>query len=68
MKSGFGWDLGPFEVIDAIGFKYFVDRCQVENIKLPEWMILMRKNNHDYIYKYTNGEKTVFDKKKLIIQ
>ena len=35
MKSGFGWDLGPFEVIDAIGFKYFVDRCQAENIKLP---------------------------------
>lgn len=64
MKSGFGWDLGPFEVIDAIGFKYFVDRCQAENIKLPEWMILMRKNNYDYIYKYTNGEKTVFDKKK----
>ena len=24
MRGGFGWDLGPFEVIDAIGFKYFV--------------------------------------------
>ena len=64
MKGGFGWELGPFEVIDAIGFKYFVDRCLADNIKLPEWMVLMRNNNHDYIYKYTNGEKSVFDKNK----
>tara|TARA_B100000941_G_scaffold290916_1_gene275950 strand:- start:5388 stop:7733 length:2346 start_codon:yes stop_codon:yes gene_type:complete len=64
MKGGFGWDLGPFEVIDAIGLKYFVDRCLADNIELPEWMVLMRNNNHDYIYKYTNGEKSVFNKKK----
>ena len=64
MKSGFGWDLGPFEVIDAIGFKYFVDRCQAENIKLPEWMILMRKIIMITFINTPMVKKTVFDKKK----
>ena len=26
LKWGFGWELGPFEVLDAIGLEYFVER------------------------------------------
>ena len=45
MKGGFGWELGPFVVLDAIGLNYFVNRCNSENIKLPDWLLNMVKNN-----------------------
>ena len=44
MKGGFGWELGPFEALDAIGLDYFVERCNHENIKLPSWLLDMSKN------------------------
>ena len=31
MKGGFGWELGPFEVLDAIGLEYFVNRCNAKS-------------------------------------
>ena len=61
MKGGFGWELGPFEVLDAIGIEYFVDRCENENIKLPEWLINMPKNNAKSIYTYIDGVKHSYD-------
>ena len=61
MKGGFGWELGPFEVLDAIGIEYFVDRCKNENIKLPEWLINMSKNNAKSIYTYIDGIKHSYD-------
>ncbi|MAZ61662.1 MAG: 3-hydroxyacyl-CoA dehydrogenase [Candidatus Marinimicrobia bacterium] len=63
MKGGFGWELGPFEVLDAIGLEYFVNRCNSENIKLPDWLMDMPKNNVKSIYTYINGKKHLFDYK-----
>ena len=63
MKGGFGWELGPFEVLDAIGLEYFVNRCNSENIKLPNWLMDMPKNNVKSIYTYINGKKHFFDYK-----
>ena len=63
MKGGFGWELGPFEVLDAIGLEYFVNRCNSENIKLPDWLMDMPKNNVKSIYTYINGKKNLFDYK-----
>ena len=63
MKGGFGWELGPFEVLDAIGLEYFVNRCNSENIKLPDWLMDMPKNNVKSIYTYINGKKYLFDYK-----
>ena len=61
MKGGFGWDLGPFEVLDAIGLDYFINRCASENIKLPDWLMDMPKNNLISMYTYINGERHAFD-------
>ena len=63
MKGGFGWELGPFEVLDAIGLEYFVNRCNSENIKLPDWLMDMPKNNVKSIYAYIKGKKHLFDYK-----
>ena len=63
MKGGFGWELGPFEILDAIGLEYFVNRCNSENIKLPNWLMDMPKNNVKSIYTYKDGKKHFFDYK-----
>ncbi len=63
MKGGFGWELGPFEVLDAIGLEYFVNRCNSENIKLPNWLMDIPKNNVKSIYTYIDGKKHFFDYK-----
>jgi 3-hydroxyacyl-CoA dehydrogenase len=56
MKWGFNWELGPFEMLDAIGVKYFTDRCEKESIKFPEWL-----KGIDRIYKIENGKKYYYD-------
>src|SRR6202048_1543057 len=35
MRWGFGWELGPFEVMDAIGVKAFAEQVQKEGRALP---------------------------------
>src|SRR6202044_961032 len=42
MKWGYGWELGPFETWDALGFADTVDRMKKDGIALPEWIDRMR--------------------------
>ena len=41
LKWGFGWELGPFEVLDAIGLEYFVNRLKQEGKKCSDWLMEM---------------------------
>jgi len=38
MKWGFNWDLGPFELWDAIGLKRSVERMEAEGDVVPGWV------------------------------
>ncbi|MDF2947724.1 MAG: 3-hydroxyacyl-CoA dehydrogenase NAD-binding protein [Bacillales bacterium] len=70
MKWGFGWDLGPFEVWDAIGLEESFKRLSAEGVKLPDWITTLvnsenkdfYKNVEDNLYFY-NGEDYVQDKR-----
>jgi 3-hydroxyacyl-CoA dehydrogenase len=42
MRWGYGWDLGPFETWDALGFVATVDRMEKDGIALPDWIKKMR--------------------------
>ncbi len=35
MKWGYNWDLGPFEMLDAIGVGNFVKRSEQDGVKIP---------------------------------
>ena len=61
MKGGFGWEMGPFEALDAIGLKYFVNRCKNENIKIPKWLVDMVNKKYYSIYILLDGEKHYYD-------
>lgn len=41
IRSGFGWEMGPFETWDAIGFDTVRDTMTKEGLVLPEWMLDM---------------------------
>jgi len=38
MRWGFNWELGPFELWDAIGVSESVKRMEAEGMKVPQWV------------------------------
>ncbi|MFW6326627.1 MAG: 3-hydroxyacyl-CoA dehydrogenase NAD-binding domain-containing protein, partial [Desulfovermiculus sp.] len=56
MKWGFNWDLGPFEMFDAIGIQDFVQRAQNEGMDVPEGLKAVPS-----FYKVENGVRYYFD-------
>ena len=64
MKWGFGWDLGPFEVLDAIDFNYFVHRLEKENRDIPSFFKHIKESKLSSVYALIDGEKFYFDLKR----
>ncbi|KGX85753.1 3-hydroxyacyl-CoA dehydrogenase/enoyl-CoA hydratase family protein [Pontibacillus litoralis] len=62
MKWGFGWELGPFEMWDAIGIEQSVARMKEEGHSIPEWVEEMIANGHRTFYKQENGTVFYYDK------
>lgn len=50
MKWGYNWELGPFEVWDALGFAETVDRMKKDGVALPAWVEKMRAANATGFY------------------
>jgi 3-hydroxyacyl-CoA dehydrogenase len=45
MRWGFGWELGPFEIWDVLGFKTIVTDMQTSDIPLAGWVETMIKQH-----------------------
>lgn len=65
LKWGFGWELGPFEIWDAIGVEKSVKKMEDAGFEVPVWVKEMLENGHSTFYKeaedgnlfyYENGE------------
>jgi 3-hydroxyacyl-CoA dehydrogenase len=50
MKWGFNWDLGPFEMLDAIGVPYFVARAEKDGVTVPAGLKAVEQ-----FYRFDNG-------------
>ena len=61
MKAGFGWELGPFEIWDAVGFKNGIDAIKKANLTLPSWIEKMYSNKNTSFYSLENGIKFYYD-------
>ena len=60
MKWGFNWELGPFEMLDAIGVAYFVERAEKDGVQVPAGLKSIEQfyrfeNGHNYYYCVTDG-------------
>ncbi len=51
MKWGYNWELGPFEVWDALGFAATCDRMKADGISLPESIEKMRASGATAFYR-----------------
>jgi 3-hydroxyacyl-CoA dehydrogenase len=61
MKWGFNWDLGVFEVWDAIGVEKSVARMREEGLKIPANVQSMLDAGATSFYKKENGQESYFD-------
>src|SRR6476659_7292864 len=61
MRWGFGWELGPFEVWDAIGVEKSVARMKEEGATLPSNVEQMIASGSTSFYKNENGQQFYFD-------
>ncbi|MCA0984550.1 3-hydroxyacyl-CoA dehydrogenase/enoyl-CoA hydratase family protein [Halobacillus yeomjeoni] len=68
MRWGFGWELGPFEVWDAIGLKESVDRMKEEGETIPSWIEEMLDQGYSTFYKAEEGAVHFYHKGNYVQQ
>ena len=58
MRHGFGAELGPFEMWDAIGAAHGVELMKARGIAVPAWVETMRAQGHTAFYQFDDGRLT----------
>lgn len=61
IKAGFGWELGPFETWDVLGFKQGKELVEKAGKKLPEWVSEMEAAGFTSFYKAENGKRLYYN-------
>lgn len=61
MRAGFGWDLGPFEVWDAVGVTEAIEGMKKYNHQPAAWVTEMIATGHTSFYKLEDGVKKYYD-------
>ena len=61
MRWGFGWELGPFELVDALGLNNFAAQVQKEARPLPSLFEKALASGRSSFYETEKGATTVFD-------
>ena len=61
MSSGFGWNLGPFELWDAVGLKKALVLMKSSKVSPAPWIIEMIELGHESFYKVEGGTKKYYD-------
>jgi len=61
MKSGFGWENGPFEIWDAIGVEKGIKLMEDEGLKPTSWVTEMITNGDSSFYTVKDGATYFYD-------
>lgn len=60
LRWGFGWEMGPFEMWDALGFAAVVRAMRGAKIPLPAWIDAMETAGASSFYRTTKGKRQVY--------
>ncbi|HKY64068.1 MAG TPA: 3-hydroxyacyl-CoA dehydrogenase NAD-binding domain-containing protein [bacterium] len=63
MRWGFNWDIGPFEVLDAIGLKEAVERIKKDGLPVPALFTQVLEKGEGVFYQRKDGKTFYFDLK-----
>jgi 3-hydroxyacyl-CoA dehydrogenase len=61
IKSGFGWELGPFETWDAVGVQTAYDLAVSSGMDIAPWVGEMLKNGHSSFYRIEESSQEYFN-------
>jgi 3-hydroxyacyl-CoA dehydrogenase len=61
LKAGFGWELGPFETWDILGFDKGLELIEGQGKKAADWIKTMKESGATSFYKTEKGNKQYFD-------
>ncbi|MEX1191217.1 MAG: 3-hydroxyacyl-CoA dehydrogenase/enoyl-CoA hydratase family protein [Brumimicrobium sp.] len=61
IKAGFGWELGPFETWDILGFDKGLELIEGQGKKAADWVKTMKDAGATSFYKTEKGNKQYFD-------
>ncbi|MFN8417101.1 MAG: 3-hydroxyacyl-CoA dehydrogenase NAD-binding domain-containing protein [Cytophagaceae bacterium] len=61
MRTGFGWELGPFEIWDAVGVEKAIHWMQESGAAPAAWVTEMLAAGNKTFYKTENGKRLYYD-------
>jgi len=62
LKFGFGWEIGPFEIWDAMGLEETSNRMVKDGLNVPAWVKKHIENKHGSFYHFgEDGRKGMAD-------
>ncbi len=61
MRWGFGWELGPFEICDALGVEALARRWTADGRDLPPLFTRLLSSGRKSLYESSSGELSAFD-------
>jgi 3-hydroxyacyl-CoA dehydrogenase len=59
MRWGFAWSKGPYEMLDEIGPKKFINKCIEKNINIPKMLDILLESGNDSFYKDSSKYLTI---------
>jgi 3-hydroxyacyl-CoA dehydrogenase len=57
---GFGWEMGPFGIADAIGIREILKNFQEFGFQTPDWVQQMIDSGHEKFYRTQKGIRQVY--------
>ncbi len=68
MKWGFGWEIGPFQIIEGLGIEKFSNILEEEGIKKPPLIEKMLKEGKEKFYEIRDGKRKFLKVENLQLQ
>ncbi|HEY9751049.1 MAG TPA: enoyl-CoA hydratase-related protein, partial [Allocoleopsis sp.] len=59
MRWGFGWDVGPFEIWEMLGFETVLADMKAANISVPDWVETMHRQGEGFGDKHSSPSQGV---------
>jgi len=61
LRTGFAWEVGPFQYWDMVGLKKGIELAEADGQKVGEWVKTMVADGHDSFYRIIAGVKYFYD-------